>query len=191
MGVVEDPFEESVCAEADVEGHKKSARPETFEEFSALASIPLVPRNAALTVSGAVTARLHGFDLDERPLLSGLPSLSGEIVPARTTVNLLRSHLGSTAVVLCERGDPRRPIIVGVLQEAPLSAANVPDSLPRVTVDRDDERVLLTAEREIVLRCGEASITLTRAGKVLIKGKYVLSRSSGYNKIKGAAVDIN
>ena len=50
---------------------------------------------------------------------------------------------------------------------------------------------MLTAEREIVLKCGEASITLTRAGKVLIKGTYVLSRSSGYNKIKGAAVDIN
>jgi uncharacterized protein (DUF2345 family) len=55
----------------------------------------------------------------------------------------------------------------------------------------DDQRIVLSAEREITLQCGEASITLTRAGKVLIKGTYVLSRSSGYNKIKGAAVDIN
>ena len=68
-------------------------------------------------------------------------------------------------------------------------AAPVPE--PLVTAQVDDQRVVLTAEREIVLRCGEASITLTRAGKVLIKGTYVLSRSSGYNKIKGAAVDIN
>jgi hypothetical protein len=51
--------------------------------------------------------------------------------------------------------------------------------------------VVLTAEREMVLRCGEASITLTRAGKVIIKGAYIVSRSTGYNKIKGAAVDIN
>jgi uncharacterized protein (DUF2345 family) len=58
-------------------------------------------------------------------------------------------------------------------------------------VQADDERVVVTAEREIVLRCGDASITLTRAGKVLIKGTYVLSRARGYNKIKGAAVDIN
>jgi len=42
-----------------------------------------------------------------------------------------------------------------------------------------------------VLRCGDASITLTRAGKVVIQGNYILSRSSGYNKIKGAAIDIN
>jgi hypothetical protein len=50
---------------------------------------------------------------------------------------------------------------------------------------------VLSAEREIVLRCGAASITLTRAGKILINGSYILSRSTGYNKIKGAAVGIN
>jgi hypothetical protein len=50
---------------------------------------------------------------------------------------------------------------------------------------------VLSAEREIVLHCGDASITLTRAGKVIIKGRYLISRSSGYNKVKGAAVEIN
>ena len=70
-----------------------------------------------------------------------------------------------------------------------MPAAAVPAAL--VSVQADDDRFVLSAEREIVLRCGDASITLTRAGKVLIKGTYILSRSSGYNKIKGAAVDIN
>ena len=141
--------------------------------------------------SGAGTARLHAFDLDEQPLISGLPELPGQIVPARTTVPLLRAHIGSSVVVLFERGDARQPIIVGVLQDSRSKApalTNPPDS---VSVQVDDQRLVLTAEREIVLRCGAASITLTRAGKVLIKGTYVLSRSSGYNKIKGAAVDIN
>ena len=50
---------------------------------------------------------------------------------------------------------------------------------------------MIEADREVVLRCGDASITLTRAGKVIIKGSYILSRSSGYNKIKGAAIDLN
>jgi hypothetical protein len=66
-----------------------------------------------------------------------------------------------------------------------------PDTAPAVPAELDGERVLLTADREIVLRCGEASLTLTRAGKVLIRGTYVLSRSSGSNRIKGAAVEIN
>ena len=55
----------------------------------------------------------------------------------------------------------------------------------------DDEKLILTAEKEIVLRCGLASITLTRAGKVILRGAYLLSRSSGVNRIKGGSVQIN
>jgi uncharacterized protein (DUF2345 family) len=94
-------------------------------------------------------------------------------------------------VLLFEAGDVRRPMIVGVLQERSVAHDAASLSQPLVSVQADDDRFVVSAEREIVLRCGEASITLTRAGKVLIKGTYVLSRSSGYNKIKGAAVDIN
>jgi hypothetical protein len=42
-----------------------------------------------------------------------------------------------------------------------------------------------------VLHCGKASITLTRAGKVIIRGEYVLARSSGVNRIVGGSVQIN
>ncbi len=55
----------------------------------------------------------------------------------------------------------------------------------------DGERVVLSADKEIVLKCGKASITLTRAGKVLIRGAYLLNRSSGVNRIKGGSVQIN
>jgi len=51
--------------------------------------------------------------------------------------------------------------------------------------------VVFDAKKEIVLRCGKASITLTKAGKVMIKGTYVVSRSSGANKIKGASIALN
>src|SRR4051812_15153812 len=53
------------------------------------------------------------------------------------------------------------------------------------------ERIEICAEKEIVLRCGKASITLTRSGKILIRGTYVLSRSSGAQRIQGASVQIN
>ena len=89
-----------------------------------------------------------------------------------------------------DQGDLRRPIVIGALCE-PGRSASTTASEPHVTVTADDQRLVLSAEREVTLRCGEASITLTRAGKVLISGTYVVSRSSGYNKIKGAAVDIN
>lgn len=176
----DDPFEVLVVEE------------QQLDEFSELSRRDiLAAQTPAAVPSAAATARLHGFDLDERPLVVGLPELPYEIVPARTTVGLLREHIGATVVLVFDQGDVRRPIVIGVLQDARVTQPGVPTSAPVVSAHVDDQQIVLTAEREIVLRCGQASITLTRAGKVLIKGTYVLSRSSGYNKIKGAAVDIN
>jgi hypothetical protein len=179
MSSIKDPFE-VVMVEDDA------------DLFEALARKPVAVPLPHAAVPGAVTARLHGFDLDDQPLVAGLPELRGETVVARTTVSLLRSHVGATVVVLFESGDVRRPIIVGVLNQPVRPDGVEPAGASElVAVQADGERVVLSAEREIVLRCGAASITLTRAGKVLIKGAYILSRSTGYNKIKGAAVDIN
>jgi hypothetical protein len=99
--------------------------------------------------------------------------------------------VGSRVAVVLEEGDPRRPIIIGVIQEpsAPEPVGSARE--PLISLQVDDDRLVLSAEREIVLSCGQASIVLTRAGKVIIKGSYVLSRSTGVNKLKGAAIDIN
>ena len=55
----------------------------------------------------------------------------------------------------------------------------------------DGERVEIEGKREITLRCGKASITLTAAGKIILRGAYILSRSTGVNKIKGGSVQLN
>jgi hypothetical protein len=164
---------------------------EETDEVAALLGRPTrTPASApAPALPQAVTARLHGFGLDDRPLVAGVPGLPGEIVAARTVVPLRQSQVDAAVALVFENGDARCPIILGVLQDQPAAAGEAP-SQP-VSIRADDERFVVSAEREIVLQCGDASITLTRAGKVLIKGTYVLSRSSGYNKIKGAAVDIN
>lgn len=136
----------------------------------------------------AIVARLYGFDVLDRPLLSGLPSSPGEVVPARSTIALRRDMQSADVLVLFENGDAARPIITGVLQDLAPMPAPAPQG---VTIHVDDTRHVVTAEREIVLRCGDASITLTRAGQVIIQGNYIVSRSSGHNKIKGAAIELN
>ncbi|MCA0174819.1 MAG: DUF6484 domain-containing protein [Proteobacteria bacterium] len=133
----------------------------------------------------AVLARLHGFDLLEQPLVTGLAPHPHQVLAARSTVALRREQVGRE-VLLVWAGDVA--VITGVLEPHPLHPA---PGRPPVRVQADEARHVIEADREIVLRCGDASITLTRAGKVLIKGSYILSRASGYNKIKGAAIDIN
>jgi hypothetical protein len=101
-------------------------------------------------------------------------------VAAQTTVSLESDAVGREVVLLFEGGNPFKPIIVGVLQ--------TPEPL---TAQVKGKRVVIAADQEIVLSCGKASITLTRAGKILIRGAYLLSRSSGVNRIKGGSVQIN
>jgi hypothetical protein len=90
--------------------------------------------------------------------------------------------VGRELVLMFERGDPTKPLIIGVLRTGRAE--------PIRTVI-DGEKLVFTADREIVLQCGEARITLTRAGKVLIEGAYVMTKASGLNRVKGAAVQIN
>ena len=59
------------------------------------------------------------------------------------------------------------------------------------TVHVDGKRVVIEGQEEVVLMCGESSITLTKAGKVVIRGKYLVSRSSGVNRILGGSVQVN
>ncbi|MEX8519914.1 MAG: DUF6484 domain-containing protein [Leptothrix sp. (in: b-proteobacteria)] len=146
------------------------------------------PLRTHLALQSPVVGKLHGFDLLEQPLISNIPLCPGQVLPARTTVPLKRAMIGRDVVVWFDSGELQSPIIMGVIEIHPPMDQS-PE--PGITVQVDNERYVVQAEREIVLRCGDASITLTRAGKVIIKGNYIMSRSTGYNKIKGAAIDIN
>lgn len=181
MGAVNDPFE-TFASEGEHGLLEDLTRRPVRDE----------PRPDSLASAGVVTARLHGFALDDSPIIAALPQLPGELVGARTAVRLRRDQIGASVVIAFEGGDARRPIVLGVVQD---SLRRLPDAeegtTGGVTVHADDERYEIKAEREIVLRCGDSSITLTRAGKVIIKGNYIVTRSTGPNKIKGAVVDIN
>lgn len=77
------------------------------------------------------------------------------------------------------------PVIVGVVA----SKAKSPRRPTTATVD--GRRVEITGHDEVVLTCGEASITLTKVGKVLIKGVYVSTAADEVNRITGGSVKIN
>lgn len=108
---------------------------------------------------------------------------------ARTVIDLHGPHIGSKVVLMFERGDPTKPIVMGLLREGEGWPLN--EHPGQVEVDADGERMIVSAESEIVLRCGKASITLTKAGKVMIQGTYVSSRSSGVNRVKGGSIQLN
>ncbi|HYK91730.1 MAG TPA: DUF6484 domain-containing protein [Acidobacteriota bacterium] len=145
---------------------------------------------------GLVIGTLSGFGESGEPLVVFSGTDSEGPVGALSVVTLDRDAVGRSVALQFEEGDRRKPVILGVIQ-SPIDAVQhlseeQPGSAPkRVDVELDGDRLVFTADKEIVLRCGKSSITLTRAGKIIIRGAYLLSRSSGVNRIKGGSVQIN
>lgn len=133
------------------------------------------------------------FDGNERG-----PVAARSIVPLDPTTIAEAITTGRGVLLTFEDGRPDAPIITGLLQDfgeapqiwnepEPEPETNLADAEARV----DGRRIELEAADEIVLRCGQASITLRRNGRVVIRGTYVESRSRGVNRIKGGSVEIN
>ena len=140
--------------------------------------------NASARIEGVVTGTLVGILPSGVPLVD-YPGNPAAPVAARTAVALDARALSRDLVLVFESGDPSRPVILGLLRDPKQPAPEC------VEVAADGRKLILSADREIVLRCGKASITLTREGKVILQGTYVSSRSSGVNRIKGGTVEIN
>jgi len=138
---------------------------------------------------GAVRGIIVAVSETGEPLVDFYGNPAGASLPAISTVSISRTAAGKEAVLLFEDGDLMRPIVVGLIQ-APVPVA-APEKEESIDVKLDSQRLTFTAEQEIVLRCGEASITLTRAGKVLIRGAYLSASSTGQTCVKGATVHIN
>ncbi|HET8542773.1 MAG TPA: DUF6484 domain-containing protein [Anaeromyxobacter sp.] len=131
-----------------------------------------------------------------------LPGAPGGPVRARSMIALGADELADAVarrrevVLLLEDGDPGRPIVAGFL-EAPSATPRLDAALEATLEARPDvavvdgRRVVIDAEDEVVLRCGEASITLRRNGKIVVRGLYVETHAAGTNRIKGGSVKIN
>jgi hypothetical protein len=135
-------------------------------------------------IDGVVIGTLVELDVVGSPRVTHPGNPLGPL-PARSLAPLDSAKVGRDVALIFEGGDPAKPLVLGVLQRP-----GRPDPRP-VDVEVDGETLTLTGKKEVVLRCGKASITLTSAGKVLLRGAYVSSRSSGVNRIKGGSVQIN
>jgi hypothetical protein len=101
-----------------------------------------------------------------------------------------------TPVLLAfEDGDPSLPFILGFIAAsfAAEPSANIvmPDRSQLVELNVDGRQLRFTATDQLVLQCGQGSITVTSDGSIEIKGTRIVSRASGIHKIRGAAVRIN
>jgi hypothetical protein len=89
------------------------------------------------------------------------------------------------------RRKPKPTPLLRTASEQPASAKARPESPLVFEADVDGSRVRISAKDEVVIQCGQASITLRRNGRVVIRGTYVETVSSGTNRVKGGQVRVN
>ncbi|WP_426755754.1 DUF6484 domain-containing protein [Myxococcus sp. Y35] len=166
-------------------------------------------------ITGARVGRLMGVNPDGLALVDFVGNTTAMPVPARSFVALEPEQLRLAVeerrevVLLFEDGEPSRPLLVAMAQapsapsllEQLLEAAGRPEarpgdveappSEPKAKDTPKEDRLVLGAEKEIVLRVGEASITLRRDGTIVLRGVRVESRASGLQLIRGGKIELN
>jgi Domain of unknown function (DUF6484) len=140
---------------------------------------------AAVCLGRIVSLDEHGNAAVEFPG-SGAPVAVRLAVQTTSSELLEMMNTQRPAVLVFENGDRALPIVTGFLRElSPAGPAQI------IEADVDGKRVQVVGQDEIVLRCGDASITLRRNGRVVIRGTYIETHSEGTNRIKGGQVRIN
>lgn len=160
----------------------------------------------AMAPGEIVIGEITGLDTQGQPLVDYPENPAGRPLAALSTLGITAAHAGRNVALLFAQGDPQSPVIMGLIH-SPLHdlivaydagagehehdepGTGAPLTADEVTVD--GQRVVLEGKEEVVIRCGEASITLTKAGKILIRGHYLLNRSTGVNRIMGGSVQVN
>ncbi len=144
---------------------------------------------------GVSTALLQ-YDSAHKVFFIEHPFDKGNTIPVfKSLVALVPNDAGQEILVSFDKGLLEYPVITGKIQQLshePCELQVDMSATSNIDLNLDQkDKLVFKAEQEIVLQCGKSSITLTKAGKILIRGTYVLSRSSGVNKIKGGSVQLN
>ena len=147
-------------------------------------------------ISGVITTILNFDDSTNHYFIQNPFDRIEQILVTKSILDINENMIGKDVLVSFEEEDIYRPIITGVVQtlnvptNKSIKSKKSDETSVQTTID-DAERLVFTAKKEIVLQCGKSSIHLTKAGKVIIRGSYVLSRSTGMNSLKGGSVSIN
>lgn len=151
--------------------------------------IGTLPRNA----NGIATGSLTGVAGDGTPLVS-IAAWGLNSIPARTLAPVEPTRIGEAVALGFESGDPLRPIILGFMlapAAKPAPPAMQDEPAPAMDALIDGERVVLYAEHEIELRCGDAALILSADGRIQLRGTYITSHASATQRILGGSVNVN
>jgi hypothetical protein len=100
---------------------------------------------------------------------------------------------GDEVLVWQNGGVEERAIVMGRIRKAqgaePISEAGEEGDTEQGRADPDE--LVIQARKSLTLRVGDGSITIRKDGRILIKGRELVSHAKGMNRIRGGSVAIN
>ena len=170
----------------------------------ALSPEPELDQTTRMPMGEVVIGSLSALSEKGKPLVS-YKAFSQDFaqVEALSTLGVLSKDVGKQISLLFVEGDVNKPIVIGFIHNPLESMLETYDekvtlqTIPPDATSRDSTLLLdgkninLEAQDSIKLQCGEASISLNKSGKIVIRGKYILNRASGVNRILGGSVQVN
>ena len=144
-----------------------------------------------ITATGQAMVDFPGNIYGPQPVRSALTSEDTSLI----------QKLPMSVLLIFENDDPQLPIISGVIKETifqyPTQQRAQPQTEAKSANTKSDQvlidgnKLTIDAQEELILQCGDSSISLKQHGKVVIRGTQLISHASGANKIKGGNVNIN
>jgi len=145
---------------------------------------------------GLLIGRIIGLQDNGNPLVAFDSETQVKPTEALTVVPLDGNSVGKDVAISFAQNQGSMPIVMGVILRLLDCVLNDVEPKhenselkPEVIVDGN--KLELSAPEEVTIRCGEASITLNKSGKILIKGEHMLNRISGAYKIKSGSIELN
>ncbi len=126
----------------------------------------------ALKIEGVVVGTITAFDKQNQPLVDFDCNVFKEAIPAASLVELNDTHKDSKVALMFEKNQADKPIIMGLM--------HVPEPIKTIAADK-----------ELVIKCGKASIRLKENGDIVINGRELVSRARKNNIIRGGTIHLN
>jgi len=133
-------------------------------------------------VSGVALGRIQAVTAEGIYIV--VPILGSDPVQSLSFCPLSEADIGRTCAVQFVGGDKTRPCVLGCLIEG-----EPQDQVKEIQVD--GQRLVIQAEQEIELKCGESAIIMKRNGVIELRGNYITSHATATQRIRGGSVHVN
>ncbi len=117
--------------------------------------------------------------------LNGIETMMASLCP------LVKDDLGKTCAIQFIQGDLSRPLVMGLIHSTMSLKSTEKKNAAEMVVTRQGKQIVIQADDELVLQCGESCIVMSAEGTIYIRALYIDSHALATQRLRGGSVQVN